>query len=206
MFCEKCGNQISEGANVCGNCGTPVAHRFVRPNQNQQFYPNQNNSFGQANVQNQYVPGVPGQKNTNIVFYVAMAACQLLMIILWFVESIAVDTFLGIGDTWSFAEYLEDGDVGFLSTFAVIAMVVGALPSVSSFITKAPKLKMSAIAVLSNVLVLLLMIIILFLFGEYNADYDGMAEVKLTFAGIVFLVLNIAGIVLPFIMKKVSND
>ena len=47
MFCNKCGNEIPEGANICGYCGIPV----------QQFNPgqqgmNQQNVQSNQNVQN----------------------------------------------------------------------------------------------------------------------------------------------------------
>ena len=43
MFCGNCGNQVPEGANVCPNCGTPLAGAPV-----QQAAPQADVNFTQA--------------------------------------------------------------------------------------------------------------------------------------------------------------
>ena len=54
MFCGNCGNQVPEGANVCPNCGTPVAGAPVQPEAPQadvnfnQTAPQQDAAYSQA--------------------------------------------------------------------------------------------------------------------------------------------------------------
>lgn len=50
MFCNKCGKEISEGAQVCGYCGTPV-------NQNQA----ENQQYSQQQVYGEHAPSYSGQ-------------------------------------------------------------------------------------------------------------------------------------------------
>ncbi len=69
MFCQNCGSQIPDGANICPNCGTPVKQvpdsqqqGSIQPQYGQQqFNQNQYNQPQQYN-QNQYNQGQYGQQ------------------------------------------------------------------------------------------------------------------------------------------------
>ena len=69
MFCGNCGNQVPEGANVCPNCGTPVAGAPV-----QQAAPQQNVNIQPAQFQtltNDYA-GVAGNQNIGLIMDVPL--------------------------------------------------------------------------------------------------------------------------------------
>ena len=67
MFCPKCGNQLTQNANFCNKCGTPL--NLINNNQNQQtmFNPNIVNTANNNGVENSNTFQNNNQINENIV-------------------------------------------------------------------------------------------------------------------------------------------
>lgn len=67
MFCNKCGNEIPEGANICGYCGNPVQQpTYGQQGMNQQNAQNSQNAWNgqmggrQQNVYGESAPSYSG--------------------------------------------------------------------------------------------------------------------------------------------------
>ena len=81
MFCGNCGNQVPDGANVCPNCGTPVAG--AAPQQSVQPTPApQADPYAQAAPYAQPMPQAPAASNPNAMIALVCGIVSIVLAVL----------------------------------------------------------------------------------------------------------------------------
>lgn len=187
-FCSKCGNALQETERFCAKCGAPVDTAPYNP-------------VAEAPVQPaaQPVVAAPAKANNLGVFYLATLGLQVLQLILWFCKTFQASA-MGMSHSVSTHEAFVSDDMGFISTVAIILSIVGllvtALPVVMKTTSKRNALVIPKITILWSTV---WFIIYWAALSSRASDYSsfGMSAGP-TFAGVLFLIVSLAVIVMLF--------
>ncbi len=187
-FCSKCGNALQETERFCAKCGAAVEAAPYNP-------------VTEAPVQPiaQPVAVASAQANNLSLFYIITLGLQVLQFILWFCKTFQASA-MGISNSVSTHEAFVSDDLGAISTIAIILSIIGllvtALPVVMKTTSKRNALVVPKLTVLWSTV---WFVIYWAALSSRASDYSsfGMSAGP-TFAGVLFLLVSLAIIVLLF--------
>jgi hypothetical protein len=196
MHCTNCGNELAEGANVCGYCGTPVNGGAIpqgqpqgQPAQQQETYGQPQgsqpyNTFQQAQP-NQYTFGQDGQKKILEKFNIYAIVCAAILAFSTLLPFASV-SFLGM----SVNKSLMDGGDGWFFLVVAVIVVVLSLKNINIGV------------IVMGVISIILMIVEMNSFGDIDSEY---ADLVSKGAGYYLMILGSIGVLVSGIVKFVMD-
>lgn len=183
-FCSKCGNALQETERFCAKCGAAVEAAPYNP-------------VTEAPVQPiaQPVAVASVQANNLSLFYIITLGLQVLQFILWFCKTFEGSSYF-VSQSISTPVALETAELGGVSVVAIILSIIGilvtALPVVMQTTSKRNALVVPKLTVLWSTIWFII------LWMAMASQSNAYVSAGPTFAGVLFLLVSLAIIVLLF--------
>ncbi len=190
MFCGKCGTEIKDGVKFCPQCGAPVqAGNSSAPSQGQQppagnWTPQRPAAFQQGFRPAAFNPA--GMQRGNLP-HIAIAALNILVLILWFCETYAASA-LGYSQGVSLGGGFSE-DLPGMNVITVLLCLAAAVLSIVGMIRGKGRPIVQLISWIWSTGIFLLALV---LTANEAGKFGRLVNVSLTFGGWLYLLACIA--------------